>query len=194
MNLKVIFISLFSFFLCFLGRAQEDSLYIGRYKHSYAITPAISQEFLALTYEDDKDTFTFEPNRPVNLGLAFAWKNSSLSYGYGFSGMRDKEKGKSTTVDFQYHVFSRRFILDIYYQQYKGFYQFDERLKEYFSFDKLRINRYGGRFTYVFNSTKFSIAAAHNRNSIQKNQLELYLLEDQLFLMLLKIRLSLKKE
>ncbi len=182
-NVLFLGISLFYFTCSF---AQVDSLYIGRYRHAYGGSIRLSQEFLSLNYEQDGKELAFEPNRPVNIGLAFAWKNSFLSYSHGFSGMRDKEKGKSSTVDFQYHVVGKNFMIDFYFQQYKGFYRYDTDQKEYLSFDDLRINLYGGKFTYVFNSAKFSIGAANNKNNIQKKSAGALLLGGSGFLSVIK--------
>ncbi|WP_413512560.1 DUF4421 family protein [Myroides odoratus] len=175
-----------SLFCCACSLAQGDSLYIGKYKHTYGATTSLSQSFLSLNYEEGKKELSFEPNRPLNIGLAFAWKNSSLSYSHGFSGMRDKEKGKSSTVDFQYHVMGKKFIIDFYFQQYKGFYRYDSEQQKYLSFDDLRINLYGGKFTYVFNSDKFSIGAAHNKNRIQKKSAGALLIGGSSFLSVIK--------
>ncbi|MGS4344957.1 DUF4421 family protein [Myroides odoratus] len=175
-----------SLFCCTWASAQVDSLYIGKYKHTYGATVSLKQEFLSLNYQEDKKEFNFEPNRPLNIGLAFAWRNSSLSYSQGFSGMRDKEKGKSSTVDLQYHLVGKKFMVDFYFQQYKGFYRLDQESKTYLSFDDLRINRYGGRFTYVFNSDKFSIGAANNKNSRQKKSAGALLIGGSSFLTVIK--------
>lgn len=182
---KVLFlgISLFYFTCSF---AQVDSLYIGKYKHTYGASLSLNQNFLSLNYEEDDNELTFEPNRPVNIGVAFSWKNSYLSYSHGFSAMRDNEKGKSSTVDFQYHLVGKKFMVDLYFQQYKGFYRYDPNQKVYLSFDDLRINFYGGKFTYVFNSDKFSIGAANNKNSIQKKSAGALLLGGSGFLSVIK--------
>lgn len=182
-NILVVSISL----LCWTcSLAQVDTLYIGKYKHTYGASTSLTQEYLSLNYEEDKKEFTFEPNRPLNIGLAFSWKNSSLSYRHGFSGMRDKEKGKSSTVDLQYHLVGKKFLVDFYFQQYKGFYRYDGDNKIYLSFNDLRINMYGGRFTYVFNSDKFSIGAANNKNSIQKKSAGALLIGGTSFLTVIK--------
>jgi len=182
---QILFLSI-GLFLGTWAKAQEDSLYIGKYKYTYGATVSLKQEFLSLNYKEDKKEFNFEPNRPLNIGVAFAWKNSSLSYSHGFSGMRDKEKGKSSTVDLQYHLVGKKFMVDFYFQQYKGFYRFDEESEIYLSFNDLRINMYGGRFTYVFNSDKFSIGAANNKNNIQKKSAGALLLGGSSFLSVVK--------
>lgn len=186
MGKKRIFLISISLFCWSWSMAQVDSLYIGKYKHTYGITGSLKQEFLSLNYQEDKKEFNFEPNRPLNIGLAFSWKNSSLSYSHGFSGMRDKEKGKSSTVDLQYHLVGKKFLVDFYFQQYKGFYRFDGDTKTYLSYDDLRINMYGGKFTYVFNSDKFSIGAANNKNSIQKKSAGALLIGGSSFLSVIK--------
>ena len=183
---KSVLALLLSLFCCLSGVAQVDSLYIGTYKHTYGVTTSLTQEFLSLNYEEGDRDFSFEPNRPLNIGLAFAWKNSSLSYSHGFSGMRDKQKGKSSTVDLQYHVIGKKIIVDFYFQQYKGFYREDLDRKEYLSFNDMRINLYGGKFTYVFNSDKFSIGAANNKNSIQRKSAGALLIGGSSFLSVIK--------
>jgi len=154
--------------------AQVDSLYIGKYKHTYGATGSLTQEFLSLNYQEQKKEFNFEPNRPLNIGLAFSWKNSSLSYSHGFSGMRDKEKGKSTTVDLQYHLVGRKFMVDFYFQQYKGFYRFDE---DFFAHQEeidlcWRAQNRGYRIQYCGFSTVYHVGGATlNYNNPKKTYL-----------------------
>nr|WP_220497674.1 DUF4421 family protein [Myroides sp. NP-2] len=171
---------------CTCGLAQVDSLYIEKYAHTYGATLSLNQDFLSLKYEQEKEELVFEPNRPVKIGVAFAWKNSSLSYSHGFSGMSDKEKGKSSTVDFQYHLIGKKFMVDFYFQQYKGFYHFNEEMDMYQSYSDLRINLYGGRYTYVFNSDRFSIGAAQNKNSRQRKSAGALLIGGSAFLSIIK--------
>jgi len=163
-------------FGCFsiFGFAQVDSIYVKEHKQPYGVKVAFGKDILALDYtlEDGKNGQTYQSNKPTNIGIGFLWRSSSLSFSYGFSFMRDKERGKTKATDFQYHYYGDKFLIDLYYKRNKGFYSYTNDTKESTPttnniFPEFKIHMYGGLFQYVFNSKKYSLGAANDFNKVQ---------------------------
>lgn len=165
---RKIIILVFSIFLPVLLIAQIDSSYIMPFKQELAIRPHVYYKFTSLTHEiDDNNEITYTPNSPVGIGLGIIYKNYSISAGYAFEFMRDKERGKTRSFDFQYHHYGRKFIFDLFFQNYKGLYTEDEKEDLYYHFPDIQIIQYGVYGQYVFNNKKFSYRAAFNQNERQ---------------------------
>lgn len=150
--------------------AQEKNVYIADYKQKLIVTGFIAREFLFISVEDNNQDVMYMPNNPAELGLGFSWKNSVLSfaYGYGFDFMRDKKLGKTKSLDFQFHHYSRMYVVDFFMQRYKGFYMEDQQNDtEHVLAPDLDLRQYGVHGQYVFNHGKFSYKAAYVHNEKQ---------------------------
>ncbi|WP_430615435.1 DUF4421 family protein [Flavobacterium sp. JP2137] len=145
---------------------QVDSTYIKAFEFQYAARGYVAKNALSLIIDHKDETETiFAPNNPVNLGLGFSWKNSSLSFGYGFSSMRDREKGTTKTLDLQYHHYGEHWILDLYALRNRGFYEETGGVIDLYP--DLQSSLYGIFSQYVFSGDKFSFGAAFDQNKIQ---------------------------
>lgn len=150
---------LFLLFSPFFCRAQADSCYIRPVEHKIGTRAYIGQNFMLLNYEQGGNEREFLPNSPVQLGLGFSIYNTiiGLDFGYGFH-FQDKETyGETKAFDFQVHHYGRKFVVDLYVQQYKGFYE--ESGKDILLYPDMRINRYSAHGYYVFNHRQFSYKA-----------------------------------
>lgn len=127
--------------------SQTDSLYIKSYNEKISVKVFSSKKFVFLSYDQGKEeSDTYMPNNPAEIGLGLSINNTvlSFSYGYGFDFLRDKQKGKTKSFDFQFHNYGHKYVLDIFYQKYKGFYLHDSDSKEQpLIFPNLSINQYG---------------------------------------------------
>lgn len=154
-----------------LAYTQIDSTYIKSYTDKYTIQVSSEQKYIYLQDHLKKEyNKTFIPNNPINLGLGLSIKNTilSFSYGYGFNFLRDNSKGKTKSFDFQYHYYGRKFTIDTYIQNYKGFYiQDNNRNKMIALAPDLHMKYYSIFSQYVFNGNKFSYKAAVNQNEKQ---------------------------
>ncbi|MEC4114641.1 DUF4421 family protein [Myroides pelagicus] len=146
---------------------QVDSLYISPFEKPYGVSVYSSREFLSMSYVNSKgEDKSFEPNKPISLGVKFAWNNSSISYSYGLPFMRSGSMGKSKFIDFKYNYYASQIVFDAYFQQYKGFSMANTE-GGYDVYDDLSIRLYGISMDYVFNSKKFSMAAAYDHKERQ---------------------------
>jgi hypothetical protein len=100
------------------------------------------------------------PNTPLNVGLGFSIKNTFLDLGYSWglgNTLENRDIIRSKTVDFQLHAYGKRYILDLYFQQYRGFYIAADRIEMY---PDMSVRQYGAEYSYVFNGNRFSTKAA----------------------------------
>jgi hypothetical protein len=120
------------------------------------------------------DQIEYWPNVPLSGGLDISYK----SYGFSFSGKlggssRDMEVyGKTKYHDFQMYHYARKFGVDMYYQNYRGFYLDDARKYGYEQGDPqtirpdLKIRTMGLNTYYIF-SDDFSYSASVNQQERQ---------------------------
>lgn len=159
--LYMLFISISSF-------SQIDSAYIQAFDQELSIRPYVYKKFTTLSTEINEDATDYYPNTPVGIGFGVTYKKYSLSGGYSFDFMRDKNRGKTKSIDFQYHYYGRSFVFDFFFQNYKGFYREDDKQEEVFHiYPDIRIVQYGIFSQYVLNNKKFSYQAAFNQSEKQ---------------------------
>lgn len=165
-NAIVIFSTLFT---SYVMHAQIDSTYIKRLNKKYSVEFYTSYKMLSVEHTVNKtERVAFEPNSLGGLGVGFSWKNSSISYVFQIPAFSNDNKGKSTASDFQYHHYADSFLVDFYYQNYKGFtYGIDNKFEAKNYLKDMKINLYGGIVQFVHNHKQFSIAAAHKQNRKQ---------------------------
>ena len=146
--------------------AQYDSTYI--IPPDQELTAGIYSyyQFTMMTQETGNDEIVYQPNSPVGMGLSVSYKRLSLSGGMGLNFLRDPERGKTKIIDFQYHIYGRRFILDLFFQNYKGFYK-EEDEYTIIIYPNLRLVQYGIFGQYIFNNRKFSYRASFNQSERQ---------------------------
>lgn len=151
--------------------AQIDSTYILPFEQKFSIQTSVLSRFLTLSQEyTDKNmrNFSLVPNTPVNIGLGFTWKNLSMSGSYGFQFLRDKTKGRTRSFDFQYHYYARKFVVDLFVQNYRGYNKvYEDDDKNFIPASDVQITQYGAHGMYVFNNKKFSYKAAYNLSEEQ---------------------------
>ena len=154
--------------LSIAGYSQVDSTYIGSYQRDFSIQTYVYQKFTVLTHEVDGVETNYRPNSPVGIGLGINYKNFSLIGGRTFSFLRDREKGKTELLDFQYHYYGRKFIADVFFQNYKGFYVMEgEKERVVRLHPDIKLAQYGLSGQYVFNNKKYSYRAAFHKREKQ---------------------------
>ena len=144
------------------GQTKVDTAYIAAYAEKMSVSGFVSTNSL----EIKQDHAYYKPNYPINVGLDFAIKNTviDLELAYGIAPLRKKEFGKTRSFDFQLHRYGRHFVLDLFYQNYKGFYQENTEVKLY---PDMLVRQIGAEGTYIFNGNKFSARAAFEQSEKQ---------------------------
>ncbi len=123
-------------------------------------------------------------NKPPSFGLGLSLKNTIISfgYGYGFDFMRDKSKGRTSVKwDLQFRRYTRYFVFDLFYQEYKGFYQDNDKEKDYKLCPDLKIRKLGAFGQYIFNNKRFSYKAAFSQNQKQLRSAGSFLLGAEIY-------------
>ncbi|NDW08485.1 DUF4421 family protein [Dysgonomonas sp. 520] len=148
--------------------AQTDSTYIKSYDQKLSVLFYTGKNFVFLLHNEKDKEVEYLPNNPMDIGAGFSLKNFfiGLSYGYGFDFMRDKKYGKTESFDFQLHNYGRKYALDLFIQQYKGFFS-EEGSNNIQLFPELSVTQYGLNGQYIFNGKKFSYKAAFDQSEKQ---------------------------
>ncbi|ULT24285.1 DUF4421 domain-containing protein [Sphingobacterium sp. E70] len=149
---------------CLYTKGQEiDTTFIYTYPNASWITSYLSTSAVNMTTEDK----TFEPNNPLKIGVGLGIRNTMINFlvGTKIVSLKDKTYGKTSSTDFQVHRYGRKFVTDIYFQRYKGFFAMDG--KDTQLFPAMKISQMGLEQTYVFNHTRFSLKAAFERSERQ---------------------------
>lgn len=125
-----------------------------------------------------KNELTFKTNSPMNLGLGFTykWIGINLAFNLGFLN-GDKEKyGKTKRFDLSTHLYARKFVVDLGYQWYKGYYLSNPQgiipgWKEgdpYPTREDVAVTSIKADGFYIFKHKKFSYRSAFTFNERQK--------------------------
>jgi len=157
-----VLLSLFPNIIC----AQYDSTYIAPFEQDFSIGISPYYQFTMLTHTTDDKSTTYIPNTPVIIGLSSSYKNFSLIGGLRFDLLKNSEFGETKMMDWQFHYYGRKFILDMFLRNYEGFYSHedDETIALYPDIKLLQYSLYG---QYIFNNKKFSYRAAFNQSERQ---------------------------
>lgn len=151
--------------------AQVDSAYIRPFDHDFSVRSIVGHKIAGFdrqSKDGNNNGFIYRINAPVAFGAGASWKDYSFAFSRRFSFIRDRKKGKTSSLEFQHHGYSRKFTYSISLQQHKGFY--NDILNQdgtYTTYPDLKINIYGGTFQWVFNNKKFSYKAAFGQNERQ---------------------------
>jgi hypothetical protein len=151
-----------------------DSLFIKDYDNLLSVTLPFSSSYLMvdLTDKTSKSVLNFRPKQDLNvgLGLGYQWLGLSYSVAPGALNPTDKTRGTTRYNDYSFSFSGRRFILDLYFEQYQGFF-----INNYASFPKqskadtsllfpqrpdMKAISAGLSFYYLQNYTRFSYKAA----------------------------------
>ena len=145
---------------------KTDSLYILGYPQKFKVMGFVATRSL----EIDAGNKNYSPNYPLTLGVGFVVKNTifGMQLGYGFIPLKSKkEYGKSKVMDFQAHHYGRNVIVDLFFQDYKGFYSYKRAGSIEELFPDMSVLQFGAEATYVFNGNRYSSKAAFDLNELQ---------------------------
>jgi hypothetical protein len=144
------------------SQTAEDTTYVKNYAERMSITGYVSTN----SVEIKQGNVYYKPNYPINVGLGFTVKNTvlNLNFDYGVAPLRKQTFGKTRSFDFQAHRYGQHFVLDLFFQNYRGFYQEKPEIKLY---PNMSVRQIGTEGTYIFNGNKFSARAAFEQSEKQ---------------------------
>ncbi|MFY0652392.1 MAG: DUF4421 domain-containing protein [Cyclobacteriaceae bacterium] len=108
-----------------------------------------------------------QPNEQFNIGFGFNYKWLGLDLAFNFPFINDDDElyGKTSRLDVQSNVYTRRFAVDFNFQRYKGYHlrnpevyvpTWDPKNPVYPLRPDIRSSNISGNFFYIFNHKKFS--------------------------------------
>jgi hypothetical protein len=120
----------------------------------------------------------YAPNDKFNIGFGFhyKWMGLGVAFNLPFINNDDEKYGTTKRIDAQMNIFSHKYLLDFYFNHYRGYYLSNPEVMDS-TFDKsgnyptipsMHTNNFGVSYFYIWNNTKFSYRASFVQNEIQK--------------------------
>lgn len=187
-----IVLTLFSQLMIFSLFAQEevDSSYIRTLPDQFHVRSFLARKYTNLTFsENGRNSLNYEPNSDITLGFGITIQSFTLNLAYGFGFLNtEEEKGETTFLDLQSHIYKSKYIVDIFAQRYTGLFlnntsSFDTGLiEEFYLRPETRVSLFGAAFLKVFNDQKFSYAAPFVQTEIQEKSAGTFLAGARMFI------------
>lgn len=139
---------------------------------------------LSIVNKSSNQTAEFMPPGITSLGggVNYKWFGLFVAFGMPTSKENDYKYGKTTRLDAQFNIYSKKFGVDAILQTYKGFYlsnpkALDDWTENYFpQLPRMQAASLGVGGYYFFNNKKFSYKAAYVRNAVQTKSAGSFLL------------------
>jgi Domain of unknown function (DUF4421) len=175
---SIVFLAIFSGLLVQgqRTRAAFDSAYYQAYPKLVTGRFFFSKKYTGLLMEAPPDvpTLKYRPNTAFSTGVGATYGAITLNLGLnlGFLNPDKENKGKTHSLDLQSHIYTRKLLIDLYGQFYKGYYLSPKGYAipgdaAYLRPD-LRVNLIGLSVYRLFNHRQFSYRAAFLQNEWQK--------------------------
>ncbi|MBE7443538.1 MAG: DUF4421 family protein [Flavobacteriales bacterium] len=130
---------------------------------------------LEITNKESNDKIAINPLGILNIGGSFnyKWIGIGVFLGLPSNEIEVSKKGKTSRLDLVLNVYNKRFLIDGFYQTYKGYHLANaltvaewksDTLPQFSDFRQKTLNITG---FYIFNHNKFSLKSAFVRNVIQ---------------------------
>lgn len=150
---------------CMAQTSAVDTAYIRDYPQKILIQGYVSTNEVLLTSAGK----TYQPNYPLNVGLGIDIKNTVINatFDYGVLSLKSNAYGKTNLADFQVHNYGKKFMLDLFIQQYKGFYDDGLGTHPIILYPNLSVSQIGAEGSYIFSGDKFSGKAAFEQSEKQ---------------------------
>ena len=158
------------------GTYDFDSLYIKSYPELITARIYLSQKATSLALTDNAESLDldYQPNTSLNFGIGATVKSFTLNLAYGFRILNPEEgQGKTRYLDLQSHIYTRKLVIDVFGQFYKGMYLENTRLIKsnypdpYYVRPDIYEQIFGLSGLYVFNNKKFSYRSSLIQNERQ---------------------------
>ncbi len=156
--------------------AQGDTTYYSTFPGQITSRLYTSRKYTALVVQDNqiKQSFRFEPNSSLNLGVGATYNDFTLNLAFGFGFMNPKRITEKTQyLDLQAHIYPRDYVIDLFGQFYSGYFLEDSRsLNEQGSnnivLGEMKVRKFGLNVQRLFNGEQISMKAAFLQSAWQK--------------------------
>ncbi len=155
-----------------LKNFSQSNAYYKTIEEDLIVRTVIYHNVIKLNIEelDKKELINYSSNNSINVGLGVTHSKIpfGISIGYSIGNALDRDYLKTESTDFQLHWYRQKYVIDIFYQNYKGFYIEDTELNfDQANIPDLSVSTTGIVGQYIFNANKFSYRAAFNQKEKQ---------------------------
>lgn len=169
------------------SKVREDTSYVSDHTHDLTVRVFGSRKYTSYSLDDHylNKKVQYRPNEPFNVGFGFNYKllGINIALNLPFINSTD-QRGKTSFLDLQTHLYLRKMTVDFYGQFYRGYYiDNPERIFPNWSDNNktpvrpdIRTRNIGVDYHYIFNDRKFSFRAAYLQNEYQKKSAGSFLL------------------
>jgi hypothetical protein len=157
------------------SQSESDSLrsyYIQEFPDKFSVWPVLKQRDLYFTLRSrdrQKSRINYSPNNNFTFGVGAYLFDVLLeaTFAIPLSEQKQSKYGESSATDLQANVLSKKFLADVYYQKYSGFYIDDKSVTippnaPYPQRPDITLRNSGLGGAYVLNNRKFSLRSAFN--------------------------------
>lgn len=161
---------------------KADTSFIEQYPQKIQLTGYLSRNSI----EIDQDQKYYRPNSTLRIGLGISVKNTliNLSGDLGLVRLGSEKRGDTKSFDFQVQHYDRYLLLDLFYQQFRGFYQGN---KDIVLYPNLSIKQVGAEGSYLLNGNKLSAKAAFGQSEVQLRSVGSFVLGGGMYLYKVKL-------
>ncbi len=151
-----------------------DTNYISSYRYRLTTRVYVSQKYTVFTLPTDDGNFMlFRPNNTFNQGVGWTYRGFSINLGFGLPGINgnSSQRGKSSWLDCQMHMYGRRNTIDVFLQRYQGYYIGQGKLpgyEGYYNDEAIKVRTFGGIYTHIHNWKRYSFRFGATQDEFQK--------------------------
>src|SRR6185503_21131144 len=107
------------------NKVQNDSTYYETFPDKLNIRTFLSQKYIHVNIPSSGSApdLEYKANPNLNLGLGFSYRGITVNLfnGFKFLNKKDEPKGKTKRLDFQIHLYPKKWAVDLIFESPKGF-------------------------------------------------------------------------
>lgn len=171
-----------------VGQTGYDTNYVVDMTRILTTRLFISTKINSFTIEDadSAKTLVHRPNNQVNMGFGASYRAFTLNIGIGFDFLNKDGSVKGTTdyFDAQGNMFGRKFVTNLFFQTYRGYY-LDGYTRQQLGWTvateqpfrgDIRQSNFGFTLLHIFNNERFSYRASFTQDAWQRRSAGSWLL------------------
>lgn len=155
-----------------------DTSYIGDYSTRLTLRALAGTKFTKYRFgQGAGDKLKYETNDRYNVGVGFNYRfvGLNLAFTMPFVEKNEAHYGHTKFFDFQTFLYLRKLVIDLYYQDYHGYYLHNKDViatvlpeNDFPKRGDIHTTHIGMDAEYIFNNTRFSYRASFVQNEVQK--------------------------
>jgi hypothetical protein len=191
-NIKVVFIRAFIFIYALFSFVNKtnaqvdvelphnkityfdfDSNFITTYRYHVTTRLYTSQKYTFFTLPTlENKPILFRPNSTLNLGLGWTHRGFTLNIGVPVPLLNGdfSQRGKTSKLDLQMHIYARKSVVDVFLQRYQGYYNNEgliEGTNGFYNDENIKVRKAGISYLRVHNYRKYSLRTSAQHDEVQ---------------------------